>query len=980
LTPERWAQIEEVFHRAVESDPVHRISLLELACGNDIELRRQVEELLAFDMSACSNVRAAVQTEFRQVAFSLSGKTVSHYRILEGIDGGGMGVVYRAEDIKLGRQVAIKFLPEESANDPVSLGRFEREARSASALEHPNICPIYEFGEHEGRPFLVMQLLEGKTLRELIAASDNKKGPFELNVLLDLAIQILDGLDSAHRKGIVHRDIKPANIFVTEEGQAKILDFGLVKLTQNHADDDAGYAAGLTTPKAGSDVFLSRTGVAMGTAGYMSPEQIRGEKLDARTDLFSFGLVLHEMMTGKRPVAGETRPLLQDAALNRTPPAAPEVNPALPTKLGRIINKALEKNLQSRYQTASEIRADLQRLKVETASRRYALWAVAAGVALCIAIAILWGIGQQPQSHPVTPEIRMRQLTANSSENPTSDGRISPNGRYLAYSDTKGLHIKLLDTGETRDLVLPQNLRDQKLAWSCGAWFPDSTKFLANTLPSEKNLLDQVDADATIWLVSIADGVPRRIGVGFAWAVSPDGNLIAFAGNAGRLGPREIWLMDANGQHARKLFESGDEGMIIRLSWTSDGRRVTYVKQNDEAHELEWISRDLEGSPPVILKFPALEDADFGAGALELGDGRMIFSAGTPDSPDRPCNFWVMRHDLRTGNMLEQPRRLTNWTGFCMFPTSVTADRKKLAFTENRQNSTIYTAALGAHNRNLRNLRRFTSIDSWDWPCDWTPDGKALIFRSNRDGVQGIYKQSLDGAPPKLLVADEKFEWHARVSPDGKWLLYSPSPNDPSSSRWLMRVPTEGGPAQSVFSLRYRDYAQPSCPRLQSRMCVLFQRTDDRKELVVTSFDPIKGPSEELTRIPLDISPGFQGWVGGRELPAQAAELSPDGTRIALAQNTNRLQILSLRGELLREIEVKNWRGINNPTWTSDGNALIVSAGKSALLRISLDGQVQTLLDSGGLDAIVAFSSPDGQHLAIMGDGMSRNIWLMENF
>ena len=195
-----------------------------------------------------------------------------------------------------------------------------------------------------------------------------------------------------------------------------------------------------------------------------------------------------------------------------------------------------------------------------------------------------------------------------------------------------------------------------------------------------------------------------------------------------------------------------------------------------------------------------------------------------------------------------------------------------------------------------------------------------------------------------------------------------------------MRVPIEGGPPQPVFSLRYRDYGQPSCPRLQSQMCVLFQRTDDGKQLIVTSFDPIKGPREELTRIPLDISPGFQGWVGGLELPPQAAELSPDGTRIALAQNTNRVKIFSLQGELLREIELKDWRSINYPTWTSDGNALIVSAGKSALLRISLDGQVQTLLDSRGVDAIVAFPSPDGQHLAIMGDGMSRNIWLMENF
>jgi len=201
----------------------------------------------------------------------------------------------------------------------------------------------------------------------------------------------------------------------------------------------------------------------MGTAGYMSPEQIRGEKLDARTDLFSFGLVLHEMTTGKRAVAGETGLLLKDATLNRTPPPARGANSARPPKLGRIINKALENNLQSRYQIAAEIRADLQKLKIETEPRRSAWWAVAAGFALCIAIAILRAIGRQPPSHTLTPEIRMRQLTANSSENPASDGRISPNGRYLAYGDTKGLHIKLLDTGETRDLALLDHLRDQKL-------------------------------------------------------------------------------------------------------------------------------------------------------------------------------------------------------------------------------------------------------------------------------------------------------------------------------------------------------------------------------------------------------------------------------------------------------------------------------------------------------------------------------------
>src|SRR5437870_13200948 len=212
LTPERWAQIEELFHRAADSDPQRRRVVLDEACGNDAELREQVEALLSSDQSARSKMQAAVRCEFESVAFSLTGKTVSHYRILGGVGGGGMGLVYRAEDIKLGRHVAIKFLPEESSKVPPAFQRFDRQARPASALEHPNICPIYEFGEHDNQPFLAMQLLEGQTLRDRISTAELGTPPFELADLLDLAIQIVDGLDAAHRHGIIHRDIKPANI------------------------------------------------------------------------------------------------------------------------------------------------------------------------------------------------------------------------------------------------------------------------------------------------------------------------------------------------------------------------------------------------------------------------------------------------------------------------------------------------------------------------------------------------------------------------------------------------------------------------------------------------------------------------------------------------------------------------------------------------------------------------------------------------
>ena len=304
---------------------------------------------------------------------NLTGKKVSHYRVLEVLGGGGMGVVYKAEDLKLGRFVALKFLPEEIASDAKVLERFEREARAASALDHPNICAIHEFGEHEGRPFIAMSLLEGQTLRERIAA---RAAPFTTDELLHLAVQIGDGLAAAHEKGIIHRDIKPANIFVTNRSEAKILDFGLAKVTY------AGDREGLQYDEARShdattavayDLRLSLTGVAMGTVPYMSPEQVRGETLDARTDLFSFGLVIYEMATGKQAFSGDTATALHEAILNRTPVPARELNPALPLRLEEIINQALEKGREARYQAAAEICADLKRLKLDAEYNRQSL-------------------------------------------------------------------------------------------------------------------------------------------------------------------------------------------------------------------------------------------------------------------------------------------------------------------------------------------------------------------------------------------------------------------------------------------------------------------------------------------------------------------------------------------------------------------------------------------------------------------------------
>ncbi len=927
---------------------------------------------------------------------NLTGKKVSHYRVLEVLGGGGMGVVYKAEDLKLGRRVALKFLPDELAKAPVALQRLEREARAASALNHPNVCTIYEIAEHAGRPFIVMELLEGETLREQITEQATEHRRPALDKQIDLGVQISDALAAAHAHGIIHRDMKPANIFVTRTGVAKILDFGVAKHSRHMDEDRAGRRASgavqtpdrsdpvLATPT--DDLSLTRTGLTMGTAGYMSPEQVRGDALDCRTDLFSFGLVLYEMVTGKAAFGALSAPMMREAILSGEPAPARDINPDIPETLARILRKALEKDRLERYQTAAEIRADLETMRRKAVPkplfRRRPI--AFGGLALTIAASITL-LSWRKAGPPAWPDEQLQQLTTNSWENPVTGGALSPDGRYLAYTDAKGMHIKLVGTDESQLVPPPEALRSENVTWEINstAWFPDSRRFLANSHPAtEDPVYSWSSLSSSIWAVSVSGGAPRKLrDAALGWSVSPDGASIAFGKNKGKFGERELWLMGSNGEQAHKVFEVGDAGAVCCLYFFQDQQRVAYVATDESGDTL--AARDLDVGPvTTFLRPPAMKAIrDF----AWLPDGRLVYSdsCNVLLRYDTPCNLSIERFDPHSGKLTERTRRLARVAGAWLNNPSATADGRLVAFQQSAVHGTAYVADLGAGATEIHNVRHFTLEEGDDAITDWTPDSQAAIVVRNRGDHSALYKQPLAPGAPEPIIArtDGGLIGNALLSPDAKWVILQICPTQPPGPQWfctqISRVPIAGGALEQLFSLA--PGSGFSCARVPSTLCAIGEPSADRRQIIVSAFNPVSGlRGAEILR--------FDRYPDPNEGAAPLAfALSPDGQWLSTSPAPEGpLRILSLRGEPTRLLPVKGLKlQAQAAAWTPDGRGLIVTNfgdTDAVVLHLDLQANVQVLFKCESAWMCFGSPSPDGRHLGIYQTRDTSNIWMLENF